>query len=482
MTATLLENLREQLAMGITCPHTPRWRAEKVNDEFTWLFDGDRGVALISEKQETFELRCPGPHGNCPPAILPKHYHTPTQHGVRIIFPWRLRGKGCGDKVASEIVCESKTDTAVLRCAQRWTDGTQSATVILLRYDPEWTAYVAEVHSQLRARRITTALEFCNVLPAGIGDTRPGRERYPFTFWSHPDGWRKLGKNPIWFCSAGSQDILGEKRIGEGGCLGFGPGRDLNPVVEIVRTSTGCGAMTCDGLQDEHLMALPGCGREALATGWAQLEAHYRLFSIPQRLVEHIVAEARMMTPGPMLAWKFQYPAITELPDDINGIALPGSPFYGRSDWSTPVPWDKPFAGRLWTASPDPRADIHYDRAVGHEMPGSIRLRARGTPIRFAPASGHSLHTEAGKSYRFSIWIKAEGEAKGWIEAAETLFRCGDTGRIHRSPVVSAGTQWRQVATTFTACGDEAPFVETLLCAEGPGQVWFADMEFAPVS
>ena len=276
---------------------------------------------------------------------------------------------------------------------------------------------------------------------------------------------------------AGAADYDGEKQVAQGGFLGFGPDPRMNPVVEIVHTDPACGAMTCDNLQDEHLMVRPAEGRHAAASGWCHLEACYRLFSVPTALAEEIARRATLMTPGAMLAWKFQYPPIPELPADLAGVELPGSPFRGAFDWSRPVPWDRPFNGRLWTASPDPRAAIHYDRTVGHGVPGSIRLRADGGELAFGPASGHTLHTEAGQRYRFSGWIRTRGQVTGWIAACDMLFRLGD-GREFASPQVGPDSDWTRVAAEFVARGDDAPFADTILHARGVGEVWFSELAF----
>ncbi len=132
------------------------------------------------------------------------------------------------------------------------------------------------------------------------------------------------------------------------------------------------------------------------------------------------------MEPGAMLAWKCQYSPLPELPADLTRVELPGSPFLGRFDWSRPVPWDQPFNGRLWTASPDPAAAIHYDRQTGRSAPGSIRLRVEGPELGFAAGSGHTLHTEAGTRYRLSGWIRTRGQASGWLTLIDMLFRPGE--------------------------------------------------------
>lgn len=477
---TVLETMRDAMGTAAGTTHPPRWRFAEDGPDFIWVFDGERAVALLCRSQDVLELRCAGPGDECAPAVLPKHYHTVTQVGTRIIHTWRLRGKGCGERVSSQLQTRVVAESAEIRCDQVWSDGTRSSTEIRLEYSRPWGAYVVEVRAVLDARRVTGALEFCNVLPAGIGDSRPGRGRYPFTVWQHPAGLRKMWQNPLWFCSVGAQDYAGEKRVAGGGFLGFGPDARLNPVVEIVTCDPACGAMTCDGLQDEHLMALPAEGRHAAATGWFHLAAHYRLFSIPQALAERLVADAALMTPGAMLAWKFQYPPTPELPADLTAVALPGSPFYGPADWSRPVPWETPYSGRLWTPSPDPCAAIHYDRTVGRRAPGSIRLRVSGPELGFTAGSGHTLHTEAGVRYRFSAWIRTRGQASGWLTAHEMLFSLAKS-RSHATVRVGPDCDWTRVETEFVACGDDAPFADLVLHADGTGEVWFTDPAVEPI-
>ncbi len=471
---TLLEALRHELGLTARSSHAPQWRVEEADARFVWIKDGERGVALLDRQGDCFELRCASPSSRCPEAKLPAHYHVPTQQGVRILYLWRLRGKGCGDPGKIGITIQVEGAAVVIRACRPWGDGTVSTASVRLYHDAAWDAYVAEVRADLKARRVTTALEYCNVLPAGIGDSRPGREKYPLTFWSHPDGFRKMLKNPLWFNSVGAQDMAGEKRLAEGGFIGFGPEEGFNPVVEVVSSSSGSGCMTCDNLQDEHVMALPPDGACA-RTGWYRLEARYRLFSVPRRLAEHVVERARLMTPGAFLAWKFQYPALAELPEDLARVALPGSPFYGPSDWSRGIPWDAPYNGRLWTASPDPAAAIWFDRQAA-----AIRLRVAGEPMEFRPSSGHTLHTDAGVTYRFCARIRTAGGVRARIKLLDMLFRPGD-GRSFESATVGPDSDWTPVQAELTARGDDAPFAETLLCAEGCGEAWFADVSFTAV-
>jgi len=186
LPTTALQQLRYELGLTQTAAYTPQWRVEDVDDRFSWLFNGDRAVALLDRDGETFELPCHGPTSECPPAVVPKYYHIVSYEGARILFMWRLRGKDCGERVSFGLTAVADGDTAIVCGGEHWSDGTR--TVIRLCVDTKWGAYVAETEAVLDARRVTTALEYCNLLPAAVGDSRPDRERLPFTFWQHPDG------------------------------------------------------------------------------------------------------------------------------------------------------------------------------------------------------------------------------------------------------------------------------------------------------
>ena len=86
LPTTALQQLRDELGLTQTAAYTPQWRVEDVDDRFSWLFDGDRAVALLDRDDETFELRCHGPTSECPPAVVPKHYHIVSYEGARIMF------------------------------------------------------------------------------------------------------------------------------------------------------------------------------------------------------------------------------------------------------------------------------------------------------------------------------------------------------------------------------------------------------------
>lgn len=481
--ATRLECLRTEMRLPPGRPHSPAWRVERANERFTWLFDGDRAVGLIDEKEGNFELRCHGPQSTCPPAVVPKHYHAVSYVGVRIILDWWACGRGDSRyrRTGATLTTGATAEHAWFRREVRWNDGACGTLSARLRYDAAWGAYVLDVDSALVASRLGPDVEYCNVLPAGIGDSRPGRERLPWTFWQHPDGLRRLGKNPLWWNSVGAQEHTGRRRIVDGGFLGFGPDPDLNPVVEIVRSEPATGAGTCDNLQDEHLHVVNVTNAQAEATGWFHVAAVYRLFSIPETMAAEIVRRAADLDYGPMLAWKFHVLPMPPLPADLTRLELPKSPFFGASDWSTPLSWDEPYNGRIWKISPDPTAPIRYDRTVGRTKPGSICLRpAAGETLSITP-SGHTLYTDGGVRYRGSVWIRTEGAVHAWLETPEVLFSRGGDRPNHVSPEVGPNAGWTQVRVEFTAQGDEAPFADTVLCARGDGQAWFSDLCFEPL-
>lgn len=480
---TMLERLRAEMGLKPGQRHAEAWRVERANERFHWIFDGERAVGLLDERDGTFELRCHGPSGACPPAEIPKHYHLVSYVGVRIIFDWWACGRGDRkyQRTAATLTTGVADNHAWFRREVRWNDGAHTTLSARLRYDQDWSAYVLDVDTALVAERVGPDVEYCNVLPAGIGDSRSGSERLPWTFWHHPGGLRRLGKNPLWWNSVGAQDSTGRRRIMDGGFLGFGPDPCLNPVVEIVHSEPATGAGTCDNLQDEHIHAVNLTNAQANATGWFHVAASYRLFSIPESMAREIVGRATDLDYGPMLAWKFHSLPLPPLPADLTRLELPKSPFYGPSDWSAPLSWDEPYNGRIWKVSPEPSAPIHYDRTVGRTKPGSIRLRPSGGEKLSISPSGHTLHTDSGTTYRGSVWIRTQGAVAAWLETPEILFSRGNRPN-HLSVEVGPDTaDWTQVTVELVAQGDEAPFADTVLCAQGEGQAWFSDLCFEPL-
>ena len=360
---------------------------------------------------------------------------------------------------------------------QRWTDGSIAESVARVRFEPAWGTYQVTIETRLRARHMAATLEFGNVLPAAISDTRPGAARHPNTYWSYRKGVRKMLKNPLWFCSTGAQDPIDEKHLYPGGFIGFGPDPHLNPVIEFLATESLIGAMTDEVTQAERLVLLPPGSRTIRATGWCEMSVSYRLFSVPEKLAGRLLGAAEDMVPGPMLAGKFRSRAIPVLPSNLSGIQLPGSPYFGPADWQVPIPWDGPFDGQMWMASPDPAADVYYCTDDGHPTDGSIRLAPAGDLLVVTPGSGHLRRIEANTTYLFTMWIRTEGRTEAWIECQETLYAPGDKAR-HRSESIGTDSPWTQVTTTVTGRGDDAPYAVTAICATGHGHAWFSGMSF----
>ncbi|MBI2193967.1 MAG: hypothetical protein HYU36_18475 [Planctomycetes bacterium] len=460
--------------------HQPRWRVEKATDRFTWLFDGRRPVGLLDAKEFNFELMPGDP--STPPVepVIPRYYHICTYQGLRVILPWRLRAWPAA-RTRAEMTWSTDASGATVELREEWVDGSHGTHLGRLIFDPAWGTYVMDMEAVLKARRVLCPQEFCNLLPAGIGDTRPGRAKLQKLLWLDADGVvRFMGKNPLWFNSVGAQDISGRRRILEGGFMGWGVEPDMNPVIEILESDPPAGGATCDNLMDEHLMILTPDGRHC-HDGWFHLRVRFRLFSIPQPLAEAISREAKELEFGPMLAWKYQYaPSRGPIGSDLTRAELPGILPGVSGDFSVPVPWDRPFFGQIWTASSHPDADLYYDPEIGHRGRRSIRVTADGGEKRFCPGSGPTFHTEAGRSYLLRAHIRTRGDVRAWVEANEVLFNSWKSIESHPTVKIGPDSDWTPVEASYVARGDEAPFVSIFLVAEGRGMAWFDDLSFCP--
>jgi hypothetical protein len=478
---TWLEQRRDAAPRKVPPGHCPQWNLQKAGDRFTWIRDGERAVALLDAKEFNFELRAADPWSWCPPAKLPRHYHLPEYQGLRSTICWWL-ANWKRERIGAELHAAIEGDEVVFAVEEQWQDGSRGLHRGRLRYDVAWGRYVVECDAALKARQVIGAQEFTNLLPAGLSDSRPGREKYQHLLWLDGESTlRRRGKNPLWANAAGSADVTGRRCIPDGGFLAWGVEAQMNPVIEIVRADPPVGAMTCDNLLDEHLMLAAPDARHC-PDGWFHLNVQYRLFSLPQALAGVLCDEAQPLETGPFLAWKFQYaPTQGPIGADLTCIELPGQPFYRVADFNTPVSWDEPYSGQLWTASCDPRADLYYDRETGHTGHCSLRLRADGGQKRFYPCTGPTVHTEEGRRYRISGFIKTRGVVRAWLEAAEVLFRPERPVARHATAAVEADEDWTYVETCYTARGADAPFAALFIAAEGDGFAWFDEIAFEPL-
>jgi hypothetical protein len=478
-TATYLE--QQRTAMGLSPrKHAPAWRMEAADERFVWLFDGDRAVGLVDTKEDNFELRVGDPWSACPPAEVPKHYHICTYTGLRVINHWRMRGGNT--KLLDSSYTFEVGDAVVVTMTETYSDGSVGVHRTRLYYDAAWNAYIAEITADLTARRILMEQEYCNLIPVAIGDTRPGRAKYQQTVWTDTGGvLRGMGKNPLWYVSVGAQDLFGVRGIPAGGFLGWVAEPDFNPVAEIVEANTPIGAGTCDALMDEHLMIHAPDARHC-PDGWFRLHVVTRLFSIPPVMADALAAQTTRPEFGPMLAWKFQYaPHEGPIAADLNRVPLPGMPSYGVADLNTPVPWDEPCFTGLWTASSLPEADLYWDPEIGHAGCRSLRVTVNGQEKHFIPGSGPTTHTEAGQRYRIGAWIRTRGDVRAWVEGNEILFQSFRPVTTHATDPVGPDSEWTWAETSYTAIGDDAPFMAFNLVAEGTGMAWFDEMTFVPM-
>jgi hypothetical protein len=164
----------------------------------------------------------------------------------------------------------------------------------------------------------------------------------------------------------------------------------------------------------------------------------------------------------------------------LNRVKLPGMPSYGTADFNTPVSWDAPYFGQIWTASNQPEADLYYDPQIGHNGKRSLRVKVSGNEKKFNPGSGPTVHTVEGTRDRVGAWVRTEGDVRAWVEGTEILFNICMPVDVHATPAVGPDTDWTWVETGYVARGEDAPFMGLFLCAEGDGLAWFDEVTFLP--
>jgi hypothetical protein len=85
------------------------------------------------------------------------------------------------------------------------------------------------------------------------------------------------------------------------------------------------------------------------------------------------------------------------------------------------------------------------------------------------------MPVEIGNSYRVTVWLRSDSPGA----KANFYTEWVDKGTFHTygSAWLAPGREWRQEALSFVATPDTKGQVYFVLQVEGPGRVWFDDVE-----
>ncbi|MBM4142764.1 MAG: hypothetical protein FJ225_04100 [Lentisphaerae bacterium] len=427
--------------------HTPAFHLAAVEDpkyreKYSWIMDGAQKIGILNLDFGEIELlRFFPPAGGAPVEYrMPAIYDWRKLSGVRItIVPqstWTGRGK----------LTRPRGRGATLRLDYRETleDGARMTHGFRLRFDPA-LGYVLDGAFDLRMKK-PREFEYANILAAGLMESREERKRYQKCIWTRRDGtFCYQYQNPL-----SRMELAGPKwsHMSKGGFVGWVAERDMNPFLEIVR-STPTRFVTCSQWYDQHVIGM--APRRRSRDGLYHIEAVYRLVSLPLSVAKELEDAARAM-----------------LPVD-RGMVKAGFRYGVVNDFETPIPGGTPYNGCAWTREARP------DSRVAHS--GRRSLRLRGGQEAFANDCGTAIFLESAKRYRLSAWVRTRGvTGRGaFLRLSEVFWNWGDVRASHETKRLTGDTDWTLLECEFRPVPDD-PLALLSLVVEGGGTAWFDDV------
>ena len=481
-------------------------RYERVDERYVWVTDHGTRVGLLDLDEFTLEWIAPHPgHPSARPAEIPALYHAPTYQGGRIIMQWwvmyHLGPRRAHDAPAPEPfgVWAGHAPRKKPRTTVELVDGRgpqltlrlshvhpQDERIrgehrVALGYDPLADSYTADIEGDLEAPD-PYPVEFCNFYAGGVYDNRPRTKRYQATVWAHPDGRLvRWPHNPVSYLTPGMNDAEGERRIVEGGFVGYFADPHSNPVLEIIESNRPVTASTCCNIYDEHLDCLAPTGKEGGPYRW---HVRFRMYSVSMEAALDLTRRASLVRygtvpdqPDPMLI----RPEVTD--DDIMGhfqVRNPVFPafYYGQvNDFEDALPIDRTVAGTFIWATQCPDNAIYWDPARGHSGSRSIRIRGREGQTVTARSQGPTPHLDPDTGYRISGWIRCESVAGfARIRFSEVGMHQGDPATAdHVAGPLTGTCGWTYVECLFRTPPD-GQFGWLYLEVDSAGSAWFDDV------
>jgi hypothetical protein len=235
-----------------------------------------------------------------------------------------------------------------------------------------------------------------------------------------------------------------------GGFVGFVAEREMNPFVEVLRSSPRSTLVTCSQWYDQHVFNLPPTRRGD--DGLYHASAEYRFLSLPLPVAKELEDAARTMLPAG------------------NGQEVVGFRQDVVNDFETPIPAGTLYNGSMWGHSG------HWDGSVGHS--GSSSLRVRGGQKAKPVYGGTALYVETGKRYRLSAWVRTRGvRGEGaYLGIDQVFWNWEDIRASSRSRALTGDGDWTLLELEFKPVRGD-PFAVPILAVDGAGTAWFDDVE-----
>lgn len=448
--------------------HKPDFRTvpveeKKYRESFSWIMDGGQRIGLLNLSYGEIEMFrfFPPADGVQVKYEMPEVHSWVTVQGPRLsIVPqntWTGKGEMVGLRDRGELLR--------LRYREKFGGNKQLVHRFTLRFDPV-LGYIWDCAFQMQMDK-PERFEYANLYTAGLGDSRDKQKRYQKCIWSRRDGKLcYMYQNPLSMMQWGGGDEWTDIPQ-DSGFVGFVAEPEMNPFLEIIRSTPGTRFETCSVWYDQHVFGLPP--QQKGADGLYHITAEYRLLSLPLPIAKELEDAARTMLPAP---------ARTRPMGFRQGIV---------NDFETLITAGTLFNGCMWGHS------AQRETGLGHSGTHSLRLRGghEARPMHGGPR----IHVTTGKRYRFSAWVRTRGVTEG----AYLRVKNGKVGRAaHRSKSLTGDNDWTLLEIEFEANGASAlsspahdgedagerhsvrlysALAVPALVVDGEGTAWFDDIQ-----
>jgi hypothetical protein len=411
---------------------------------FFWILDSEQRIGLLNLVVGEIEMFRAFP----PPDGTRVEYRMPVVHGWETLQGPRIAIAPQGTWTAAYEMVRLPDDGTSLRL--RYRENRDGRTPVehrfILRFDPV-LGYLWDCEFEMRMDT-SRRLEYANLLPKSVADSRDERKRYQKCIWTRRDGAVcYMYQNPRSLIHGAGREWADQPA--DGGFVGFVAEPDMNPFVEIVRSAPAT-FVTCPVWYDQHVIALPP--KQPESNGQYRVEAAYRFLSLPLAVAKELEDAALATLPkskgdGPM---GFRQNIV--------------------NDFETLVPDGTPYNGCIWGHS------AKHDRTIGHSGTHSLRLNGGETaqPVHGGPL----MHMEQGRRYRLSAWVRTRAvTGKGACLRLKTR-EDAKTALFSRS--LTGDQDWTRLSIDFVQPEGEN-FAVPGLVVEGGGSAWFDDIELVEI-
>jgi hypothetical protein len=466
--------------------YAPQFSTVKTELGHSWVLDHGRKIALLRDSMIGLFRQFPGQ------AVDEKKVTDAENRniwfevpGLRLWAQFMITTEMGPSQYLKDVRGElslDDSDPTQLTIRQAWKKsasefGTQ---VIHVRYDRDLARYVMHVEADLRINQPGGG-EYCNLYAQGLGDFRPGVNRYNRVLYQDADDGGKLKAHYL----SVQVPQPGPIHLPPNGLVGFAGEKDGNPVVIVEESTPPTRVAMCLCWFDAHL-----CWDEPYKVNFKLDRADKARFSCTPGV------------PGPPYCYHVKYKAYwlnlaetSALLAKAQAVSL--EPFADRFQKFLPIDMNavNDFECTADVLSGDVKhiyfplkpanrgGGITYDTTVGRSGYSSIRFVSKTDKGIEQVLTGPELLVTPGRQLKISAWVKtADLSGDGFYLESGFLRGAEQLGTKYRSAKLTGTNDWTLLEIPLPVTPTQTQFLgkgRITFRLSGQGTAWVDDFVFA---